>query len=440
MKFLLFPTKWSDQGPIVSPTAVVTPKIVLFLVIWLVLAVVAIRAEWCDSRRDGVSKSYVVFVSFVILFSIPALFSGVWLFSAPYIHNGSLNIFTRCSLFPLCFIIVWKLALRNLVSKFTRAELIMPIPSILVALVLLELASSFFLKEEYLRQSSAVKRSLAVSSPDRSYWYISKKLAKDGTNQANSFGFIGPDPEVTNCENRILLIGDSMPGPGIPVNFPKVAETLYNSQQSDPKKSIQIMNASFPGYSLEQIKLYYKEKLEALPHNLLVLSFYIDDVNRELSYRKKNLLFNPAWPEWMQDFYHGVFLWRKILNIVDFSDKTFLYYRKRTREGALPAAINILDEIRIIAEKRGAKLLIINVPYLNWSGALSEINQYEFSEANRLIEKWCGQRDIPYNDLLLPLLGKDIEKFRKSPSNYHFNEVGHRLIGAELMKFLMPLI
>jgi len=132
----------------------------------------------------------------------------------------------------------------------------MPVFSVLVGLLLLEFALDFYHSRTDREYFQSTKR-LAVNSPDRSYWYYIRKIGPDGSNQANSYGFLGPEPHPNpgNSKIRALLIGDSMPGAGRPVNFPKIAEVLYKEETG---KQIEIVNASIHSYSTEQIKRYYK--------------------------------------------------------------------------------------------------------------------------------------------------------------------------------------
>lgn len=68
------------------------------------------------------------------------------------------------------------------------------------------------------------------------------------------------------------------------------------------QSSVTIINGSMPAYSTDQIARFYKERLNSLPHKILVFVFHLDEVNRELSYRKNHVLYSPKWPEWRQDF------------------------------------------------------------------------------------------------------------------------------------------
>jgi len=413
---------------------VIGPKTIAFGVLWIVLGVATIIVRWIRSRQPNEWQTDSVYIGYLSLCSIPVLLSGTWLYSAPYIHSGALRIFAVSSIIPLCFNLVWDLALRRLSSKFTRTELILPGASAVVTLLLCEFVSGFFL------MNHAAKDVLVVNSPDRSYWYWVRKMTPDGTNQANSFGFLEPEPEKNFSGTRVLLVGDSIPAAERPVNFAKVAEA-HNEQEAGRDGRIDILNASISAYSLEQIKRYYIEKLEGLSHDLLIVGFYVDDVNRELSYVKRNILYSPAWPEWMQDIYYSCYFCRQLLTWNDFTKSTFQITRTiKTYEKAFPNALKALEELRLAAKRRGAKFSVINIPLIDWPDVLYQVSSYKYVDINRQLEEWCRKRNVAYHDFLPALIGKDIRRLRISDTDYHLNDLGHQVVGAELASFLRSLI
>jgi hypothetical protein len=172
----------------------------------------------------------------------------------------------------------------------------------------------------------------------------------------------------------------------------------------------------------------------------LIVSFYVDDINRERRYRKKNYMYTPSWPEWMQDVYYGCFFCKSFLNLSGFTDSTFLYYRTQSYEDSFSSALKILDEIRGTAESRGAKFALFNIPRFDWADVLTEISKYNFLEMNKKLEEWCRKKGISYHDILPSLIGKDIRQLRMSNGNIHFNDLGHQIVGVELKNFLDTLI
>ena len=258
-------------------------------------------------------------------------------------------------------------------------------------------------------------------------------------NQANSHGFLGPEPEANSSQIRVLLIGDSIPASERSINFPNVAEDLYEKELGS-ERGIEIVNASIESYSVDQIYRFYHERLKEISHNFLIFSFYLDDVNRPLKYRKNNFLYTPNWPEWMQDVYYQCHFCRMLLHLCGFTENTFLKYRTWSYEEAFPNALSLLDKARLVAEFRGAKFAVLNIPRFNWANVLTDISEYQYLEINRALDAWCKARNIPYHDVLPLLVGKDMDMFRISETDIHFTESGHKLIAADLKDFLVRLI
>jgi hypothetical protein len=233
----------------------------LFLLLWIILGAANIFVGWCNSRQSKKRNSDLIYVSYIILCSIPVLLSGIWLFSGPYFHLASLTVFAISSLIPLLFNLVWEMFTKTFRSELNWTNtFLLPFISSLAGFVILEVASEKFLAVNPFNGNTT------ANSSDRSYWYIVRKMGPDGVNTANSFGFLGPEPDVNYFGTRVLLIGDSIPAAGRSGNFPSVAQSIY--EEKGFKGQIEIVNASIGGYSLEQMKRYYAEKLKDLQHDL----------------------------------------------------------------------------------------------------------------------------------------------------------------------------
>jgi hypothetical protein len=399
-----------------------------YIGIWLVgVIAVVISARKC---REAFARPRGAFLGYLGGACVPALLTGVWLFSGPYLHRGSLELFAASCLLPLTLCALWNPVFQPHAIRASRIELALPPISVLAAIV------AFGAATQWLFGRDPFRGGLAVTSPDRSYWYISRLLRPDGTNAANSYGFLGPEPAKVPEATRILLIGDSIPAAGRPVNFVDVAEKLHARATG---RRIELLNASVPAFSLEQIRNYYSDKLRGLPHDALIVSFYLDDINRELRYRKNNYLYTPSWPEWMQDVYYSCWLCRSLLGLRRFSENTFLWYRTKSYADSFPRALGILSDIQHIAKERGARLAVINVPRFNWPSVLADPAGYEFAHFHRQVERWCRDRNVAYLDLLPALASRDIRDLRISDADLHFNDDGHRLVGEKLAEFIVPL-
>jgi hypothetical protein len=369
---------------------------------------------------------------YLTLLAILVLLVAVWVFSSPVVGKRLFALFLVTASFPLMFFLAWEVWLEARLAEVSWVVvLILPTVSASLTLILIEIVGQTFLKPDLFNGG------LAVSNPDRRYWYYVRYMI-DGKNRANDFGFPGRMPSQQPSGRRVLLIGDSIPLAGLPGSFPSIAQDEYNRIYK-PERALEIVNASMTAFSVEQIYLFYAERLKGLPHDYLVFSFYIDDVNRELRYRKNNYLYSPVWPEWQQDVYFRCYLCGLTLNLLGVSDTGFLTYRPRTFREAFPRALSILKEARALAESRGARFAVINIPRFTWSGVLPHTDAYEFTDMNKVLEAWCRAERVPYFDTLPLLVGKDVSTFRKSETDIHFNDVGHRVIGTGLVDFFASL-
>ena len=410
-------------------------RLIVYIIIWVIMGVFYGFLFSRDIRKDYTLGHLAIHASYSIATLIIVLLAAIWTFSRPQLELASLKIFAIAAILPIAFEI-FSLCFKIPESKVGWRDAVLPPSiSIVVTLFIAEFAAEKFLMK------SSFGDNISVNSRDRSYWYIAKELDPSGKNLANSFGFIGPEPAADFRGVRVLVIGDSMPvivPAAGDANFPKVAEQLYlqGGLKETGGKPFEIVNASMPSFSLEQIQKFYAERLSRLKHNIVVLSFYVDDINRELRFRKNNYLYTPSWPEWMQDVYYNCYFCRAILNLSGFSENTFLFYRRSSYDQNLNRTLEILNNIKKTAEKNRAKLALFNVPRMGWSGALSDPTKYQFANIDALVSTWCRDNNVPYHSALPALIGRDVRDFRISETDSHFTNEGHKIVGAELKRFL----
>lgn len=376
-----------------------------------------------------------IFWGFLTLLCIPFLLVGIWVIPSPHIPIRIFLLFALTSFFPLGFLLGWKLMIKNLVvGESWVTVIVLPVSSGLLTLIFVEV---FF--GSGLRKPDLVQHILAMNSPDRSYWYYAR-YEENGVERANSYGFVGPEPNPQIPDARVLIIGDSIPAAERhPRNFSTISQEEFNKEFYHNEK-LEMINASVAAYSVEQIYLYYSEKLRELPHNYLIFSFYLDDVNRNLRYRKNNRLYSPDWAEWQQDVYWQCYLCRRLLSLCNVSDHLFLNYRNRSYEEAFPDALRILEKTRLLAQSRGAKFAVLNIPRFTWEGVLPNVETYQYFEMHKALERWCIANGVPCYDTLPLLIGKEISTIRRSKTDIHFTYLGHQVVGLGLKDFLASLI
>lgn len=122
------------------------------------------------------------------------------------------------------------------------------------------------------------------------------------------------------------------------------------------------------------------------------------------------------------------------------SDHLFLNYRKRNYEEAFPEALGILEKTRLLANSRGAKFAVLNIPRFTWEGVLPNVEKYQYFEMNKALERWCIGKGVPCYDTLPLLIGKEISTMRKIKTGIHFTYLGHQVVGLGLKDFLASLI
>ena len=388
----------------------------------------------CKSALSPKGDSFI-FWGFLTLLFIPSILVGIWVFSSPHIPIRIFGLFSLTSFFPLGFFLGWELIIKKLVAGTSGVNLfVLPVSSGLLTLILFEV---FF--GSGLRKPDLVQNKLAVNSPDRSYWYYAR-YKENGVERANSYGFVGPEPNPQIPDARVLIIGDSIPAAERhPRNFPTISQEEFNKEFHQEGK-LEIINASIAAYSVEQIYLYYSEKLRDLPHNYLIFSFYLDDVNRNFRYRKINRLYSPDWAEWQQDVYWQCYLCRRLLSLCNVSDHLFLNYRKRSYEEAFPEALGILEKTRLLAKSRGAKFAVLNIPRFTWEGVLPNVEKYQNFEMNKALERWYICKGVSCYDTLPLLIGKEVSTIRRSKTDIHFTYLGHQVVGLGLKDYLASLI
>ena len=374
--------------------------------------------------------------------------SAIWWFSSPPIHFGSWLLFAWSSLLPCVVTTFWSSANKKILNAMTMTRVAGSSISIFLAISLFEmlfrlvgLPVTHFLPEGY--QHSYTK----ANSQDRTYWYYTGLLQSRAKVTPNSWGFLGPEPDQLSHDIKILLLSDYF-GLGstsfnatsiLPENFTTVGQSLLNEVEG-LQSPVTIINASMPGYSIDQIARFYKERLKGLPHNILVFVFHLDDINRELNYRKNHILYSPKWPEWMQDFYYyGCYSCKWVLNRFHFTNKTFQWHREKEYDEAFPKALQILDALKVEAKNRGAILAVFNIPRFYWKGPLLSTEDYIYIQMNHDLQAWCAEQNIPLYDLLPQLIEKNIEDL-VADSKIYFTEKGHQLVAEHLKEFILTLM
>jgi len=413
--------------------------LVFCILVCLLYAYVLNRRKELVQRLANPKSTSFAHAFIVAFVSIPCIAMGIMILVSPLVTVRSVTIDMYSSLIPLAVLsILYAFPPKfhdTLRGKTVAAQLAYWFFLLVITVILLDTI-----------KTPPSKGPASVNSVDKSYWYYQPTpsyLRKGVQLRINSWGFRGPEPAASDLETtRVIVIGDSMPfGGDMPEDkiFPSVAEQLLN-QRSNYSKPIKILNASIPGYSTEQIKNFYVDHLKGLDHELVIMCFYLDDVNRDRKYKKNSFLYSPFYPEWLQDLYYSTFSANFFMTHFGYSAEFFWGYRKLSFEAAWPRVFEQLNDIHAEALKRGAQLGIFNLPVTNWKHSIKDEKDYIFSHKNGELEKWARARHIPYHDTLPVFLNRNILDLTKSSEDHHYNESGHHLVGRELRAFLERII
>lgn len=112
-------------------------------------------------------------------------------------------------------------------------------------------------------------------------------------------------------------------------------------------------------------------------------------------------------------------------------------------EEARDASLRCLDEIRVLTEKLGARLLVVTVPYLEQVYVREPRGPgYDISYPQRFVEEWAAERGVGYLDLL-PALRRHVAEKRDElfvRAEIHFNDAGHALVGQLVYEWLAGIL
>jgi hypothetical protein len=212
------------------------PRAIGFLMVYCALALATLARQGSYPKQGY--ETNLIYTSYSTLLILVFLLAGAWFWSAPIFVKGSFKLLLVASLLPLIFNLFWHLLPVKLLQGVTwRDGFLLPVTTFLIIGTLLSLIANWvFVRDPF-------NGDLAVNSQDRSYWYVERKLDATGTNIANSYGFLGPEPDKSHLGTIVLLIGDSIPAAGRVVNYPQLTQRMFE-QDLSYTRSVQIINAS----------------------------------------------------------------------------------------------------------------------------------------------------------------------------------------------------
>lgn len=261
--------------------------------------------------------------------------------------------------------------------------------------------------------------------------------------QANAMDFrdrdYAPDPPPGTL--RIILLGDSFAwGAGVfddNAIFPALLETKLNTSQHP----VQLLNASLKGaHTWKELDLYRRAHTEFKP-DLVVLVFFINDLETPLNSDLFDPLMLPSlpWiPQALREHSHLFHLLELRVRLVQERSGRRMDYAGYMRAlyddpEALALHERAMDYLNDAVAQDGARLVIVNMPLLHQG-------KYAFDDATAYIRAQAARLHAPFIDLQPMLSHYDPVDIRVSKYDGHLNEKGHRIVADYLAKQLEPMV
>jgi lysophospholipase L1-like esterase len=267
--------------------------------------------------------------------------------------------------------------------------------------------------------------------------------ALDQSAQSNSLGFRDRDyvADPPPGAPRIILLGDSFAwGAGVFEDnaiFPALLETKLNTAQHP----VELLNASRKGaHTWKELDLYRRARTEFKP-DIVVLVFFINDLETPLNSNLFDPLMLPAlpWiPQTLREHTHLFHLLELRVRLLQERSGRRMDYAGYMRAlyddpDTLLLHERAMDYLHDAVTEDGAQLVIVNMPLLHQG-------KYAFDDATAHIRAQAARLHAPFIDLQ-PMLSKfDPMDIRVSRYDGHLNAKGHRIVADYLTTQLEPMV
>lgn len=288
--------------------------------------------------------------------------------------------------------------------------------------------------------------------------------------RTNSLGLASPEVDMakTPDEFRIFIIGDAFTMPeGMEYEsaYPFLLEKKL--RQSFPERKISVINGGVTGFGPNEFLAQLEKYADTIKPDLVINQFFVnefEEVNIELGGRNAGIGFDLK--KSARQYYFGntqvpVHYVRKFYGSFNHEDRSFNYrkslisfYEKNSHfyaDSILEKIDRYFDKINELCTEKNCKLLIMFVPgqivvsdpgYISYFPSwvdLSDTSLYSPDKPNRIIEKMCSSKNIPFTDVTEPL-----KKHKPQPvyftGSWHWNEEGHRVAAGMLEDAMKKMI
>jgi len=245
--------------------------------------------------------------------------------------------------------------------------------------------------------------------------------------KTNSNGFRDYEHPIKKDNNtfRIFVLGDSITfGWGVTLNdtFTKLLERKLNLLK--PLKNYskyEVINSGIGNYNTAMELTLLKEKGLKYEPNLIILQFYVNDV--EVTPKKSKLRV-------LEYSYFYIFLWDKYTNArVRFSGNDYKKYYSSLYEKDFIGKSNTekaVNEIIRISKDKTIPILIVIFPEFH------NFEDYPFKEANEFINQIANSNNVSVLDLLPAYQNYEPKTLWVSQEDVHPNSLGHEIAADQI--------
>jgi lysophospholipase L1-like esterase len=252
----------------------------------------------------------------------------------------------------------------------------------------------------------------------------------------NSHGFRGLEfPKRYPGVRRVAVVGDSFTegqGAREQATYVRQLETLLNARE--PEKW-QVLNYGYRALDFPKLREPFEEALADQP-DLIVFGMVLNDAERSPAFDRQW----PALNDWImvrRAPERASLLSPRLFSFVRDRFETYRIARETTRwyrDMYGPANADgwqrTKDDLRQMQDRaraRGVPLLVALWPLL-----VDLEQDYPFADVHDKIGRVCDKAGIPYQDLLPTLRGRKTASLWAHPSDWHPNELAHRLAAETL--------
>ena len=249
------------------------------------------------------------------------------------------------------------------------------------------------------------------------------------------------DPEAYH----ILFIGASMTF-GVGLNYKdtygRILENKLNDHYRSEGRKFQVWNGGVPGYSFEQTVGAFDQKYAQLNPDMVIVSFLVDVFVRPSWHFKGGILYEPGKAYWFQK----LFARSRLVSFILFRYRNQKYnpyhyydeYYKRV-DAKWNYAMEQVKLLNTLCERRGLRLLVVDLPALFWAGPLKTEEWIEYAY-NLKLEEMCKKEDIAYTNSLLPFEGLEAMPLWAVPGyDCHFGPKVTQLVAENVFEALLTI-